>query len=166
MRVGITGHMDLAGATAVLVRAAVDRLLADWPRPLTGVSCLAFGADQIFAEAVLDAGGALEVVLPSADYRVARVWPELLPKFDALVERALSVEVMPFTVAGPEAYAAANDRVLGSVDRMIAVWDGSPAAKRGGTADAVAEAERQGVPVTVIWPEGARRARAASEYGL
>ena len=46
------------------------------------------------------------------------------------------------------------------VDRssvLLAVWDGQPSRGLGGTADVVAYARQRGVPVTVIWPEGASR---------
>jgi hypothetical protein len=42
------------------------------------------------------------------------------------------------------------------VDRL-AIWDGRPARGYGGTADVVAEAQREGLPVVVLWPEGAQR---------
>jgi hypothetical protein len=48
--------------------------------------------------------------------------------------------------------------VLGAVDAMVAVWDGAPAGGHGGTADVVDAARERGVPVTVVWPVGARRA--------
>ncbi|MFF4619567.1 hypothetical protein [Nonomuraea jabiensis] len=47
--------------------------------------------------------------------------------------------------------------ILEDADLLFAVWDGQPARGYGGTADVVAEARRRGVPVRVIWPEGARR---------
>jgi hypothetical protein len=37
--------------------------------------------------------------------------------------------------------------------------DGEPARGYGGTADVVEAAEQRGVPVTVIWPDGASRDR-------
>lgn len=159
MRVGITGHMDLSEATAKRVRERIDRALSDLDGDLIGVTCLAFGADQIFAQSVLDAGGTLEVLLPAADYRDQRVWTEHLPVFDGFLASAAKVEIMPFSKSGPEAYAAANERMLRGIDALLAVWDGEPAAVRGGTADAVADAERLQVPVTVIWPDGAQRGR-------
>jgi hypothetical protein len=42
-------------------------------------------------------------------------------------------------------------------DLLIAVWDGQPARSWGGTADVVAKARQLGLPVTVIWPNGATR---------
>ena len=51
--------------------------------------------------------------------------------------------------------------MLAKADRLFAVWDGQPARGYGGTADVVAEARARGIPVTVIWPEGATRDQAA-----
>jgi hypothetical protein len=55
----------------------------------------------------------------------------------------------------------ASSVMLARANRLFAVWDGQPARGYGGTADVVAEACRRGVPVTVIWPEGASRDQAA-----
>ena len=38
------------------------------PVPLIGVTSLAIGADQLFADAVLQLGGELEAVIPFAEY--------------------------------------------------------------------------------------------------
>ncbi|MFD6099098.1 hypothetical protein ACFVWN_22765 [Nocardiopsis flavescens] len=158
-RLGITGHSDLGEETAALVRRALDRELAAFGGgpELVGVSCLARGADQVFAEAIWEARGTLEVILPAVDYREAVVAAEDLYRFDGLLMRAASVRYMPFRHADEEAYAAANTAVLARVERLIAVWDGRPGGERGGTADAVAAARRHGVPVHVVWPRGAVR---------
>jgi len=158
VRIGITGHSNLAADCLDLVRQALADALAPYADSgLVGVSCLARGADQLFAEAVLEAGGSLEVVLPSADYRETKVKPEEREQFDRLLVRSAWVRYMSHLSAGRQAYEDANEAVIGSVDRLFAVWDGRPAAGRGGTADAVAAARARGVPVDVIWPEGARR---------
>lgn len=68
-RVGVTGHFNLADATEKLVYEALENLLRQLSGEVTGVTCLARGADQLFARVVLDAGGSLEVVLPASDYR-------------------------------------------------------------------------------------------------
>ncbi|MEY9211848.1 hypothetical protein NI17_008455 [Thermobifida halotolerans] len=158
MRIGITGHSNLAADSVPLVRGALAEALGPYAdADLVGVSCLARGADQLFAEAVLEAGGRLEVVLPSADYRETKVKPDNRERFDRLLVRAAWVRYMSHLSAGRQAYEDANEAVLGGVDRLFAVWDGRPAAGRGGTADAVAAARARGVPVDVIWPDGARR---------
>ncbi|MGQ4618481.1 hypothetical protein [Nocardia sp. R7R-8] len=105
---------------------------------------------------MLDAGGRLEVVLPSRNYRERKVKPDHAELFDDLVQRATTVRVLEFDDAGREAYEAANDVVVGSVDRLVAVWDGD-AGQQAGTGTVVELARARGVPVDVVWPEGAAR---------
>jgi hypothetical protein len=58
--------MDLAEDSVALVRAALDDLVRRYADGgLVGVSCIAAGADALFAEAVLGVGGRLVVVVPS-----------------------------------------------------------------------------------------------------
>jgi hypothetical protein len=47
--------------------------------------------------------------------------------------------------------------VLGDVDALVAVWDGAVPDGKGGTGDTVQLARARGVPVTVVWPDGAAR---------
>ncbi|MEV0298847.1 hypothetical protein [Nocardia sp. NPDC050710] len=157
VRIGVTGHMNITEATAPLVYEAVRALLAGHePDSLIGVSCIARGADSVFARAVLEVGGQLEVVLPSRNYRAAKVPPDHAELFDDLVRRAAEVRVMDFDDAGREAYETANDVVVGSVDRLVAIWDGE-AGEKGGTGTVVELARTRGVPVDIVWPVGAER---------
>lgn len=158
MRIGITGHTNLTPATSVLVREVLDVELAGYDAGLTGLSCLARGADQLFARAVLDAGGSLEVVLPAADYRARKVKPDNAADFEELLGKAAEVHTMPFAESNRDAYMAASEHVLSSVDKMLAVWDGQPAGGHGGTGDVVHAARGRGIPLTVVWPAGAARA--------
>lgn len=155
MRISVTGHTNLTPATETLVREAISALLTDLP-DLVGITCLARGADSIFAEEVLAAGGRLEVVLPSRDYRSAKVKPDHAPLFDALLDRASTVRVMDFDTAGKSAYEAANEILLADCDRLLAIWDGDQG-ERGGTATVVESARAHGIPVDVVWPNGATR---------
>ncbi|WP_030412815.1 hypothetical protein [Streptomyces sp. NRRL S-1448] len=156
--IAVTGHTDLSEATVPLVREAVRGLLREHGRgELVGVSCLARGADTLFAEEVVEAGGRLVVVLPSRDYRGAKVKPDHAPVFDRLAAAA-EVVTMPYDVANRHAYEAANTEMLKRAERLVAVWDGAPPSGKGGTADAVAQARALGLPVDVVWPEGAERA--------
>ncbi|MDT0573979.1 hypothetical protein RM704_42140 [Streptomyces sp. DSM 3412] len=177
--IAVTGHLDLTEQTVPLVRGALDDLLRPYAPdadsadsadsagpggsggpggPLVGVSCIAKGADTVFAEAVLGLGGRLIVVVPSRDYRRSTVEPEHADSYDRLVEAAEEVVVLPYETADREAYEAANAVLIQRADRLVAVWDGAPpTGKGGGTADAVLEARAAGIPVDVVWPEGAAR---------
>ncbi|MBT2415248.1 hypothetical protein J7I94_32715 [Streptomyces sp. ISL-12] len=158
--IAVTGHMDLAEDSVSLVRSALDDLLKQYvdDGDLVGVSCIAKGADSLFAEAVLAAGGRLIVVIPSQDYRQNKVKPDHAVLFDHLVEAAEEVLVLPNGTADRQAYEAANAVLIERADRLVAVWNGEPpTGKGGGTADTVLEARAAGVPVDVVWPDGATR---------
>jgi hypothetical protein len=157
-RIAITGHMNLTPETTSLVRAAIrETLRAHDKTTLVGISCIAAGADQIFASLIVELGGRLEVILPSADYRERKVRPADLATFDGLLSRASHVQEMPFPKANKEAYEAANQALLTSADRLLAVWDGRPS-DGAGTADVVEHARSLGLPIDIVWPEGAQRA--------
>jgi hypothetical protein len=111
----------------------------------------------VFAQVVLDLGGRIEVVLPAADYRERKVKPDNVADFDKLINKAAVVHTMPFIKSGRDAYMASSEHVLSNVDALIAVWDGGTSGGYGGTADVVEAARKRGLPVTVIWPQGAER---------
>ncbi|WP_280362295.1 pyridoxamine 5'-phosphate oxidase family protein [Nocardia wallacei] len=155
--------MNITTDTVPLVYAEIVRLVeqASDPAELVGVSCIARGADSVFAQAVLDLGGRLEVVIPSRNYRERNVKPDHAEQFDNLLRRAESVRVMDFADADADAYEAANKAVLESCDLLIAVWDGR-SGERSGTGSVVALAREQGLPIEVVWPKGAMRGSAGS----
>jgi hypothetical protein len=158
LRIGVTGHTNLTELAAqVVYQTLVTVLRRRAIQPVRGVTCLADGADQIFAEALIAAGGTYEVILPADDYRTRAIRPENVSRFDALIRQAVAVSSTRFPESGDRAYAAANAELIGRSDRLVAIWDGRPDSRRGGTAHAVAMAQRAGVPVLRIWPAKARR---------
>jgi hypothetical protein len=158
IRIGVTGHSNLSPESTELVFGGLrDALEPHADDGLHGITCLAAGADQLFARAVLSLGGRYDVILPARDYRDAVVKPGNVADFDALIADAGDVHVMPFETSGREAYMAASEALVSRSDRLLAVWDGKPPRGLGGTADVVAHARHAGVPVDVIWPDGTRR---------
>ena len=159
MRVAVTGHMNLTTETEKLVEQALISELASCgePHELTGISCIARGADTVFAQAVVAIGGRLEVVLPSADYRQTKVKSDHAAQFDKLMSRAERVHVGTSATADRAAYEEANEVLLSSCDMLFAIWDGMSGVDKGGTANVVKLAESRGLPVRIIWPTGARR---------
>ncbi|MEH0844892.1 hypothetical protein V6U81_21135 [Micromonospora sp. CPCC 205711] len=158
VRVGITGHTNLTPATERLVFDALRvelRRISD--RPVRGVTCLAGGADQIFARAVLATGGAYEVILPAPDYRELAVAPAGRAAFDELLDRAAEVVHTGHRHAGTAAYVTANRELLRRVDRLVAVWDGETGCHAAATDRTVGLARQLHIPTTVLWPPGARR---------
>jgi hypothetical protein len=156
-RIAVSGHRGLSAPTARLVDAAIRTELAHRANGgLIGISSLADGADQLFARAVLDAGGTLDVIVPAEKYRGA-LPPECWREYDELLARAASVSRLDHMESDSEAHMDASEEMLKRADVLFAVWDGKPARGYGGTADVVAEAQKEGLPVVVLWPEGAQR---------
>jgi hypothetical protein len=157
MRIAISGHRELPERTVNLVNAAIRQWLAEHTdTTLTGLTCLADGADSIFARAVLDASGSLVVVVPATEYRDG-LPAEHHPVYDALISRAAEVVRLDHQESTSQSHMDASIYMLSQADRLLAVWDGEPARGYGGTADVVEAAKQHGVPVTVIWPDGASR---------
>ncbi|MEU3734533.1 hypothetical protein AB0E81_34825 [Streptomyces sp. NPDC033538] len=156
--IAVTGHMDLTDTTVPLVRDALRETLKPYAAELTGVSCIAKGSDSLFAEIVLEMGGQLVVVIPSKDYRQNKVKQDHAETFDRLVNAADEVVVLDHDTANRAAYEDANRTLLKGVDRLVAVWNGQPpSGKGGGSADTVMEAREAGLPVEIVWPQGAAR---------
>jgi hypothetical protein len=157
MRFGVTGHQ-------ILPPEIVDRAVDHWSRvlpvgaQLCGVSSLAEGADQLFAQHVLAVGGNLEAILPCADYASSLITDDGRKRFEELREAADTVITLPYPEPGGQAYLAAGQVLVDRCDHLFAVWDGRPSRGLGGTADIVAYARARGCPVTVLWVDGVLRA--------
>ena len=157
MKIGVSGHQNIPHDAASFVEEGVAEVLNHAPDPVTGVSSLAAGADQLFAQTVLHRGGQLHVVLPCARYEDTFANAEDLETFRALLRRADTVEELPERKPSEEAFLKAGLRVVDLSDLLIAVWDGMPARGKGGTADIVAYAKRRHVPIEIVWPAGVLR---------
>lgn len=157
-RIAVTGHRGLPRETERLVDSGIRSFVRSQPRPLIGISCLADGADQVFAQAILDAGGRLDVIVPAREYR-AGLPNETHAVYDRLMSQAAEVHTLPYTESTSDAHMAASKAMLDQANALVAVWDGQPARGYGGTADVVALARQRDLPVYIVWPAGARRTK-------
>lgn len=154
---GCTGHQTIPPTAAKHVEDGLTELAqAHADGHLVGVCSLAKGADQMFAEAVLSAGGRLQVVVPSEQYESTFDEYDLV-SYISLLSRADDVEHLGFDLPSEDAFLSAGRRVAELCDLLVAVWDGTAARGRGGTADVVAHARELGRQVEIVWPEGVTR---------
>jgi hypothetical protein len=155
LRIGVTGHTDLSPKAEMLVRdgmrAAIQRLAAKHRGQLRGVSCLAPGADTIFAQIMLELHAAIEAVVPAQDYRQT-LSPKSIEEFDRLVAQASTVDYMRHRKSGVRAFRSANAELLRRSTYLIAVLDHAAPLNPGGTAEVVRKARAAGIPVEVIHP--------------
>jgi hypothetical protein len=160
LRLGVTGHRSLTRVDEVrrAINLAIDDALeaspADTPSQqagtLTVVSALAEGADRLVVHECLRRDGATLAAilpLPVAEYEKDFVTPDSRREFTELLAAATTVEIAEESPTREHAYERAGQLMVEHSDAVIAVWDGHPAAGRGGTADIVAYAEARHVPI-------------------
>lgn len=157
--IGVTGHQSIPPAATAFVSGKMNRVIrrAASKGPVWGVTSLAVGADQMFAELVLQSGGRLHVIVPSAAYSTTFGDEADLERYDALLASATTVEHLNFGTPTSDAFLAAGRRVVDLSDKLLAVWDGRPSRGLGGTADVVGYAASTHTPVEILWPAGVRR---------
>lgn len=139
--IGITGHQSLDHPRNWdWVRTQIGNVLCRVPSPWQGLSSLAKGADQIFADLVITSGSPLAVVLPNEKYEQTFAPGSERELYRGLLKQATQVVTLSGASSEQESYFTAGKRIVDQSDELIAVWDGAPAKGLGGTGDIVAYA--------------------------
>lgn len=155
--VGITGHQNLPKIAIDFTKQEITDVLHRFNGAFVGISSLAVGADQLFAEAVLQANGSIHAVIPCHGYEVTFTDHEALQSFRHLLKNADFVETLEHDHPSEDAFLNAGYRVVELSDILIAVWDGLEAKGKGGTADVVRHAQECKKEILIIWPPGVTR---------
>lgn len=124
--------------------------------PLIAISPLAEGADRLFAKAALELDFELRALLPfkSADYEKTFGDATTTPVYRTLLARAEQMTELPGSLSDDTAaYEAMGRAMVEASDILLAVWDGRPAAGRGGTPEIIGYAITRERPV--IWIDAA-----------
>ena len=144
MKAGITGHQELGDQSTISwVREGIAGVV-DASSVAHGFTCLAAGADQLFARVLLERKIPYTVVVPSSGYEGTFPDPPARTEYRHLLERAEARVELAFPEPGEEAYWAAGREVVRLAELLIAVWNGRPAAGLGGTGDVVRHARQVG----------------------
>lgn len=157
MYIGITGHQNIPEQALSFIKKGIKKILNQFGKNLIGLSSLAEGADQIFAEEILKQGSPLYAIIPSKNYDQTFINKKSLAKFSTLLGNATKVEILKFENPSEKAFLAAGQRIVDLSDILLAVWDGKKVKGKGGTADIVHYAKEKNIKVIIIWPEGVSR---------
>jgi hypothetical protein len=152
VHIGVTGHQKLPAKSLSWVMARIDDFLENAERPLVGITSLAIGADQLFAQRVLAHSGEIHAIIPHTDYVNTFKTDTSRRQYESLLGTATNVEILGGSTSLEMAYLLAGYRVVDLSDAILAIWDGRPAAGQGGTGDAVKYAVDQGVRVLHVNP--------------
>lgn len=190
--VGVTGHRDLREEDRPALVEVVRRLfqhLSATPAgarggrpPLLLVTPLAEGADRLVAHVALEFGARLIVPLPlpREEYERDFATPESRSEFAALLSAEHTVRIIELPRvpgSGPDGHATdvhtqrllqytlAGVFVARYAQVLVALWDGAPSDRPGGTADIVAF-RRTGRFALLPADLAARFARVADPFGL
>nr|WP_281291865.1 reverse transcriptase domain-containing protein [Streptomyces tailanensis] len=113
---------------------------------------------HVLDEAWQDEGRRLGVLVRYCDdFVVLSPTRQRAEQAQQLMRHAAEVHHTGMAASDSQAHMAGSEILVGLADELLAVWDGKPAWGYGGTADVVSYAQRNGVPVRVLWPEGATR---------
>lgn len=155
-RIGVTGHRQIPAAALPTVRSGMTAELSGGTA-VEALSCLAAGADQLFADIALDSGVPVTAVIPGMDYEAHLGDEEVRTEYRRLLKSCTTRVDLPLQPTHEEAYFAAGCWIVDHSDVLLAVWDGHRSRGLGGTADVVTYARLTGVPVRVLWSPGVTR---------
>lgn len=137
MKAGITGHQNLGSADTVAwvsdtLKAAVKQSNIDM-----GLTSLAIGADQLFAETLRDMNIRYVAIVPCDDYEQTFTSSDDLERYNRLLQNAFETVNLPFTHPSELAFYEAGKQIVNTSDMVMALWNGQPAKGLGGTGDIV-----------------------------
>jgi hypothetical protein len=144
------------------VSRRLDLVLAALKRGAEGrarvaITALAEGSDRLFAVAALKHGFRLEVLLPFAtsDYETTFGDKAETAAFRDLLAHADRWQELPGALSDTKsAYEEVGRKTVDASDILVTIWDGKPAAGRGGTPEIIDYAIGRRKPV--IWIDAAR----------
>jgi hypothetical protein len=154
--IAVVGHPDLTEPTLALLEEELCARLADFARAgKAGLVRAGQGIPLAFGRAAHKVGLALVTVLPACNGVPAQLAEPDRKATGELLSLSQQVRLLEFDHDSRGACVTADERLLRSCARVLAVWDGSPSNSRDATAHLVAFARSHGVNVEVLWPHGA-----------
>lgn len=136
MKVGITGHQNLDDKVKAWVSHEFLELVRNG-RITYGLTSLAKGADQLFAQQLHEHEIPYTAVIPCSNYLETFKTPLEKDNYNNLLAVSNAQEVLAYAEPTKEAFFAAGKRVVILSELIVAVWNGLPAKGLGGTADVV-----------------------------
>jgi len=152
MNLGITGHQNLGNSSDIVW---IRDILCKEIKNLVitrGYSCLAKGADQLFAEIILENNIDLVVLIPSQHYEETFKDSIDMSSFRRLKNKATTIIQLNNKEPNSFAFFDASKILVDNCEVLLAVWNGKPAEGFGGTADVVYYARLLKKPIIQVNP--------------
>jgi hypothetical protein len=151
--VGFTGHRHLADpvGAARAITDSLTQLQQEAPGDWIGLSSVAAGCDQLFAQKILQLGLPWHAILPLPQAVFKEDFaPADWANAEQLLGQAGHLRVIDENGTREDGYLDCGMETVNDADILIALWDGQPARGKGGTADVVEYASSMGKPVLIL----------------
>lgn len=135
MKIGVTGHQSLEKDSILWVRKEIDIEIKK-NNVEKGFTSLAIGADQIFANVLLENKIPIVAVIPSESYDET-FDKNHIGEYLNLLRQSESKLELAYEEPTEIAFYRAGKIIAENSDVLFAIWDGKPAKGLGGTADIV-----------------------------
>jgi len=146
LMIGFTGHRNLPDEAASRVR--IVELLEEKKgksRTVCGISSVAAGGDLLFAEACMQLGLPLRVLLPLQRDQFRSDFDETdWVRVERVLQYAISVDVTVEDSSREVRYYECGIQTVQQCDLLLALWDGESSRGLGGTEQIVSFAKAQG----------------------
>lgn len=140
MKIGITGHQNLTPSQNDWLKAELE-IEINQMNIEEAYSCLAIGADQLFASVILSNKIPLVAIIPCKKYE--QTFNEKHIEFyKSVLNRATNQIQLDFESPSEEAFYEAGKTVAIKSDVLFAFWNNLSAKGLGGTADIVSFAKK------------------------
>jgi hypothetical protein len=140
MKVGITGHQNLSFAESDWLKEELEIEIKQM-KIEEAFSCLAIGADQIFARVILANNISLVAITPCKKYEQT-FDDNRIELYKSLLKQATNEIMLDFESPSEEAFYEAGKTVVNKSDVVFAFWNSLPSKGLGGTADIVSIAKK------------------------
>jgi len=156
LAIGFTGHQRLPdeAASRSLLLAFLRERVKLTNGVVYGVSSIAEGGDLLFTEACIELGISLQLLLPMpVEALYASFDLPVRERARRVVERAISVEVVPSQDSNEEGYYDCGIETVQRSGLLVALWDGGSSRNIDWTHRVATFAEKIGRPVVWIHSE-------------
>lgn len=153
LAIGFTGHRKVSDEAKIrpLIRDFLAQQKQSHIGIVYGISSVASGGDQLFAESCLELDIPLRILLPRpADQFRTDFDDASWQRTERIMSKAISVEVTGRHESKTEQYYDCGIQTVSESQLLMALWDGQPSRGTGGTQEMVAYARKTGHPIAWI----------------
>jgi hypothetical protein len=152
MKVGMTGHQRLGSeATVTWLSDTLEGIIRQYHIDV-GITSLAIGADQLYAEVLSKANIPYIAIIPCEGYETTFQNTDDLVRYQELLQKASEKIQLPFEKPSETAFYVAGKKIANLSDVLLTIWNGLPAKGLGGTGDIVKYALSIKKPVVHLNP--------------